>query len=136
MCALLLRAEADSSAQADKRRLALLLASLYDGVVDALKVAIGISVMRAALTRIPKDSPVTIVDVEHLPAVGQVALLDVLGEGDRGVTVDGDIYAEDQYKGNAEMSAGATYGCHPRWQSGSRAEDVRQGSKPRRRYPP
>ena len=104
MCALLLRAEADSSAQADKRRLALLLASLYDGVVDALKVAIGISVMRAAPTKIPKDSPVTIVDVEHLPAVGQVALLDVLGERDGSVTIDGDIYSR-RFSGEPKLDS-------------------------------
>ena len=35
--------------------------------------------------------PVTVLDVEHLPAVRQEALLDVLGELASGVTIDGDV---------------------------------------------
>ena len=36
--------------------------------------------------------PVTVIDVKDLPAVRQEALLDVLSERDRSVTIDGDVF--------------------------------------------
>ncbi|ROV88950.1 hypothetical protein VPNG_10195 [Cytospora leucostoma] len=71
--ALVLRAEANDGPQLDQGGLALLLLGLLDGGLDGGQVA------------------VTIGDLENLPAVGLVSLLNILSEGLVGVTVDGDV---------------------------------------------
>lgn len=39
-----------------------------------------------------RDLLVTIIDVEDLPTVGKIPLLDVFGESAGSVTIDGDVY--------------------------------------------
>ena len=70
---LLLGAEADGGLDADDRGLVGDLAGLRDGLVETLEVL------------------VTVKDVGDVPAVREEALLDVLGEGAGGVTVDRDV---------------------------------------------
>lgn len=41
----------------------------------------------------PSTVPVTVVNVERLPTIRLETLLDILGERDSGVTVNGDVYA-------------------------------------------
>lgn len=73
VCALVLGAEANDGLQLDDGGLVLDGLGLLDGLLDAVEVA------------------VTVGDLEDVPAVGLVSLLDVLGEGLVGVTVDGDV---------------------------------------------
>ena len=93
--ALLLGAIADGCPQADESGLGLLLASLGDRFVDGLQVTEETMRLWTA-QRDARYLPVTIIDVKNLPAVRKIPLLDVLGECDSGVTVDGDICRPNQ----------------------------------------
>ena len=68
MSALLLGAVTNSGAEADESGLALLLLRLKDGVVDALKVTTKLHEAPMPCVRL-KYSPVTIIDVEGVPAI-------------------------------------------------------------------
>ena len=71
-------------------RLALFFASSGDRGVDAREIPGTLLVWPMTVTESP-DSLVTIADVKDLPAIGQEALLNILSEGNIGITVDGDV---------------------------------------------
>jgi len=66
---------ADGGLELDESGLALLLASCRDRCVDASEVVVAIG------------------DVKDLPSVGEETLLNILGECDIGIAINGDIYS-------------------------------------------
>lgn len=87
---LLLGSVTNGGPEADDRGLAGLLLCLSNGVGNSDKVA-GTQINDCTANCAGWFSLVAIVDVEDLPAVGQEALLNVLGEGDSSVTINGDV---------------------------------------------
>ena len=87
---LLFGSETDGGPEADDGGPLGLFLRLSNGVVNCYKVA-GILINEYTANSIDKFLPVTIVDVEDLPAVGLEALLNILGEGNSSVTIDGDV---------------------------------------------
>ena len=84
--ALLFRSISDGGSQTNDSRLALLLAGFRDGRVDPGKIAKFL--LRTALIPRRTYSRIAVIDVEDLPAVGEEPLLNVLSEGDGGVSVN------------------------------------------------
>lgn len=91
--ALVLGAEADDGLELDDGGLVLDGLGLLDGLLDAVEVAI------------------TVGDLEDVPAVGLVSLLDVLGEGLVGVTVDGDVVVIVDGNEVAELQVAGQRAC-------------------------
>lgn len=90
VCALLLRAKADGGAKTNDRRLVLLLLSLNNSIVNGLEVTIPPISMFLVLHK-EIDSRVTVIDVKNLPAVRRESLLNILGERNRGITINGNV---------------------------------------------
>lgn len=91
--ALVLGAEANDGLELDDGGLVLDGLGLLDGLLDAVEVAI------------------TVGDLEDVPAVGLVSLLDVLGEGLVGVTVDGDVVVIVDGNEVAELQVAGQRAC-------------------------
>ena len=92
MCSLLFRSVTNSCSQADDGRLVLFLLSYSNCVGNRIQVAIDKSVKNEhEKKKRTNNEPVTVVYVEYLPTVGKETLLDILGECNGGVTIDGDV---------------------------------------------
>lgn len=91
MCALELGTKSNGSCQADDGGLALLLTGLSNGIMNSFEVAVEILSLEKTEAR-DDILPVTICDVQDLPAVRLESLVDILSESNSSVSVDRDIY--------------------------------------------
>ena len=90
MGALLLGTVANGRLETNERGPALLLLRLGDSIVDSLEIAVK-RLSFGCKTNAALSLLVTVIDMEDLPSISKVALLDILGERDIGITIDGDV---------------------------------------------